>query len=268
VAEHAVTRSVRDSAALLDATCGPAPGDPYVAPPPAGPYLDEVGAGPGRLRIGFMPSSPVGGEVDAVCRKAAAEAAELCSSLGHEVEGVTLDIDPSVIIQAFTTIYIAGAAWVIDLMARVTGGQPEAGMFEPLTWAMYEIGRQTTAPSYMIAHTDLQAVTRTVTTAFAGYDAVLSATVPEPPYALGSFDPGPDNPLAGLMRAAEVVPFTAVCNFTGMPGMSVPLHWSDGGLPIGIQFVGRFGDEATLFRLAAQLEEAMPWATRRPPVSA
>lgn len=268
VADHAVTRSVRDSAALLDATCGPAIGDPYHAPGHERPFLEEIGADPGRLRIAFVGASPTGGPVHDDCASAAAAAAELCSSLGHEVDEMDIDFDAEVVVQAFTTIYIAGVAWVIDLFARLTGGEPAAEQFEPLTWALYEIGRQTTAPAYMVAHTELQAMTRIVSTAFAEYDAVLSPSMPEPPYPLGSFDSPPDNPLGGLIRAGAIVPFTSICNFTGLPGMSVPLNWNDDGLPVGTQFIGRFGDEATLFRLASQLESACPWAERRPPVSA
>lgn len=264
VAEHAVTRSVRDSAALLDATSGPALGDPYWAPPPARPFAEEVGADPGRLRVAVTTVSPTGTSVHEDCVRAARDAAGLCESLGHQVEEMEIDFDAEIVVQAFTTVYIAGAGWVIDLFARVTGKTPEPDYFEPLTWAMYEIGRQTTAPAYMVAHTELQAMTRLVSEMFAGYDVVLSPTIPEPPYPLGSFESTPDNPLAGLLRAAAVVPFTSICNFTGLPGMSVPLYWNDEGLPIGTQFVGRFGDEATLFRLAAQLEEARPWAARRP----
>ena len=268
VVEHAVTRSVRDSAALLDATCGPAVGDPYWAPPPQRPYIEEVGADTGRLKIGFMGASPTGGEVHPECIEAARSTAELCERLGHTVEEAAIEVDAETVMQAFTTIYIAGAAWTVDAMAFMTSSFPTAEQFETLTWAMYEIGRQMTAPAYMLSHTMLQRITRQVSAELGEYDVVLSPTIPEPPYPLGSFDSAPDNPMFGLLRAAAVVPFTAVGNFTGLPAMSVPLWWNKAGLPVGSQFVGRFGDEATLFRLAAQLEEARPWAGRRPPVSA
>jgi amidase len=268
VAEHAITRSVRDSAALLDATAGPALGDPYWAPPPRRPFIGEVGEDTGRLRIGIVTDSPTGGEVHPDCVAAAREAAALCEDLGHQVEEASMEVDADIVAQAFTTIYIAGAGWVIDAMSYISSRPPTPEQFEPLTWAMYEIGRQTTAPAYMLAHTQLQRLTRQVAGAFAVYDAVLSPTIPEPPYPLGTFDSPPDNPMFGLLRAAAVVPFTTVANFTGLPAMSVPLHWNEQGLPVGTMFTGRFGDEATLFRLASQLEEARPWAARRPPISA
>lgn len=269
VVEHAVTRSVRDSAALLDATSGPDTGDPYWAPPPPRPFLQEVGADPGRLRIAVITESPAGGQVHSECVAAVRSAAALCERLGHEVvDGVALDFDFNVIVQSFLAVYAAGNAWAVDGNALLAGRQPSPEEFEPLTWALYEMGRQVTAPAYLLAVTALQSASRAIARAFAAFDAVLTPAITEPPPPLGTFDSPPDNPLLGLMRAAEVVPFTSIGNFTGLPAMSVPLHWSGGGLPIGTMFHGRFGDEATLFRLAAQLEEACPWERRRPGVSA
>jgi amidase len=269
VVEHAVTRSVRDSAALLDATAGPSLGDPYCAPAPARSFVEEVGADPGRLRIAFITEAPTGVPVHEDCVAAVREAASLCEELGHEVvEGVTMDYDINTIVQSFMAIYAAGNAWGIDASALLAGREPARDQFEPLTWALYEMGRQVSAPSYLMAMTSLQMASRLIAGAFEPYDAVLTPTIPEPPPPLGTFDSPPDNPLAGLMRASLVVPFTSIANFTGLPAMSVPLYWSGDGLPIGTMFYGRFGDEGTLFRLAAQLEEARPWSSRRPPVSA
>jgi amidase len=165
-------------------------------------------------------------------------------------------------------VYAAGNAWAIDANALMTGLTPAEDKFEPLTWALYQMGCQLNAPTYLMAVTALQLATRLITALFMPYDAVLTPTITEPPVPLGTFDSPPDNPLYGLMRAAPYVPFTTIGNFTGLPAMSMPLYWNDDGLPIGTMFYGRFGDEATLFRLAAQLEEARPWAGRRPPVSA
>ena len=166
------------------------------------------------------------------------------------------------------TLWSAGCAWTVDDWARRTGRTPTPDLFEPLTWALQEMGRQHSGSAYLLALQDLQKVSRQVARFFLDYDVWLTPTLAEPPVPLGTFDSPPENPLQGLLRAASFVPFTPICNITGQPAMSVPLYWNKDGLPIGTHFVARFGDEATLFRLAAQLEQARPWAHRRPPVSA
>ncbi|MBU1672347.1 MAG: amidase [Actinobacteria bacterium] len=268
VVEHAVTRSVRDSATLLDATCGPAIGDPYFAPPPDRPFIEEIGADPGRLRIGFTVTSPTEGDVHPDCVKAVRQAAALCEEFGHDVEEMAIELDTTMVTQAFTAVYCAGAAWSIEATAMMSGKVLEPHLFEPLTWAMHEIGKALPAPDYLLAVSALQMMGRVIMRLFSVYDAVLSPTITEPPYELGRFDAPEDNPLVGLLRAANLVPFTAIANFTGLPAMSMPLYWNEAGLPLGIQFTGRYADEAGMFRLAAQLEEARPWADRRPAVSA
>ncbi|WP_287155230.1 amidase [Candidatus Solincola tengchongensis] len=267
VVEHAVTRSVRDSAALLDATSGPDIGDPYWAPPPSRPFLQEVGADPGRLRIAYTTGEGET-EVHADCVKAVEDAARLCAELGHEVEEKPLGLDVAAITPHFMTLWGAAQAWMADGMAGAVGKTPAPEMFEPLTWALIEMGRGFSAAQYLIALTALQGVARDFARRFREYDLILTPTVAEPPPPLGTFDSPPDNPLYGIVRAAAFVPFTPICNITGQPAMNVPLYWNEEGLPVGVHFMARFGDEATLFRLAAQLEEARPWAGRRPPVSA
>jgi amidase len=170
--------------------------------------------------------------------------------------------------EAFLTIWAAGVPWGIDGIGRLTGRQPSPDKFEPLTWALYEQGKQTMAGDYLIAVSTIQQMCRTVAHSSERYDLWLTPTLGAPPPRLGHFDPTPDNPKAGLEKAIEFVPFTPLQNATGQPAMSVPLYWNAAGLPIGVHFAARFGDEATLFRLAAQLEEARPWANKRPPVSA
>ncbi len=267
VVEHAVTRSVRDSAALLDATCGPDAGDPYWAPPPERPFLQEVGADPGRLRIAYTTGEREY-QAHPDCARAVEEAARLCAELGHEVEERDLGLDVEAITPHFMTLWSAAQAWMADGMADAVGKTPVPEMFEPLTWALIEMGRGFNAAQYLIALTALQRVSRDFARRFQEYDLWLTPTVAEPPPPLGTFDSPPDNPLYGIVRAAAFVPFTPICNITGQPAMNVPLHWSGEGLPVGVQFMARFGEEATLFRLAAQLEEARPWAGKRPPVSA
>ena len=267
VVEHALTRSVRDCAALLDATAGPDLGDPYCAPPPARPYLQEVGADPGRLRIAYTVRAQ-----DEVahpdCVRAVEETARLCEELGHRVEEKDLEVDIAAITPHFMVLYSGMQAWTLDVIGSDAGKTPTPDQFEPLTWALIEMARGFTAPQYMLAVTVLQRLSRDIARQSEGFDLWLTPTLPEPPPPLGTFDSPPDNPLQGIIRAAAFVPFTVICNITGMPAMNIPLHWNEKGLPIGVQFVAKFGDEATLFRLAAQLEEARPWADRRPPVSA
>ena len=265
VVEHAVTRSVRDSAALLDATSGPDLGDPYWAPPPARAYLEEVGADPGRLHIAYTTRAE-GVEVHEDCVRAVEEAAKLCAELGHEVEQKTLQVDSRVVTPLFMTLWAAAQAWTADGLAMATGKTPSPDQFEPLTWALIEMGREYTASQYLSAVSGLQGVSRDVARQFSAYDLWLTPTLSEPPVPLGTFASPPDNPLYGIIRAGEFVPFTAICNITGQPAMSVPLYWNDEGLPVGVHFMAKFGDEATLFRLAAQLEEARPWADRHPPL--
>ncbi len=261
VAEHALTRSVRDSAALLDATAGPDVGDPYWAPPPARPYRQEVGADPGRLRIAFTTRAAAGVTVDADCLQAVEDTAKLCAELGHEVEEKTLPINPEVLINAFSVLWSAGTASTLKILGAVRE------QVEPLTWALNEMSAQSSAADYILALQTLQSISREVARFFQDTDVLLTPTLAEPPLPLGSFDSPPDNPLHGFTRSIAYACFTPVCNMTGQPGMSVPLFWNADNLPVGSHFIGRFGDEATLFRLAAQLEEARPWASRRPSVS-
>jgi amidase len=229
--EHAVTRSVRDSAALLDATSGPDRGDPYWAPPPTRPFIMEVGADPGRIR-------------------------------GHEVVEAAPKLNGELITHAFTVIWSSECTATLKLL------NANRDQVEPLTWALAEMGGQYSAADYLQALTTLQRISRLVADFLVDYDVWLTPTLAEPPVPLGTFDSPPDDPLRGFRRAMEFVPFTPICNITGQPAMSVPLFWNAEDLPIGTHFIGRFGDEATLFRLASQLEQARPWADRRPPVSA
>ena len=266
VVEHALTRSVRDSAALLDATAGPAPGDPYWAPPPARPFADEVGRDPGRLRIALTTTAPTGVPVDPDCIRAVEEAALLCQQLGHTVEEAAPTIPGDLLAQSFMTLWSAGMAWMIDSMTRAVGHPPRPGELEPGTEFLVQMGRQVDAPSYLAAVQTLQYLSRTIAHFMSEYDLLLTPTLAEPPLSLGSFTATPEDPLVGLRRSALFVPFTPLCNATGQPAMSVPLSWNGNGLPVGVHFVARFGDEATLFRLAAQLESARPWGHLSPPI--
>jgi amidase len=269
VCEHVVTRSVRDSAAILDATAGPVPGDPYWAPPRHGTsFAGAAALAPSRLRIAVLTASPSGGEVHPDCVAATRAAATLCESLGHQVEEAALAVDGDAFVGHFINQWAAGNAWAVaDWEARVGRTAAEADM-EPLTWALVELGRSLNAAQYLMAIQGLQKISRDIADYFEGIDVLLTPTLAEPPVLLGTFDSPPGEPLAGLLRAATFVPFTPPFNVTGQPAISLPLQWNDAGLPVGVQFVGRFGDEEMLLSLAGQLEQAAPWAGRRPPVSA
>jgi amidase len=262
VVEHAVTRSVRDSAALLDATAGPDVGDPYWAPPPERPYLAEVGVDPGTLKIAFATRATTDVKVHADCVRAAEETAKLCADLGHTVEEARLPINGDMESYGFSVLWSAGCGATI----KALGGTQE--QVEPLTWTLKEMSDNFSAADYVQALMILQRISRDVARFLLNYDVLLTPTLAEPPLLLGSFNSSPENPLQGLERSASFACFTQLCNITGQPGMSLPLFWNEDNLPVGVHFTGRFGDEATLFRLAAQLEEARPWAKRRPPVSA
>ncbi|MGE5252368.1 MAG: amidase [Planctomycetaceae bacterium] len=268
IAEHAVTRSVRDSAAILDATSGPDIGDPYWAPPPARPFLQEAGADPGKLRVAFTAAGIPGLKIHPDCTAAVKDAAKLCADLGHRVEEIALPVNRELTTKTFMVLWSAGCAWTIDGLALAARKAPSPDQFEPLTWALYEMGKKQSASAYLLSLTLLQKISRDLARSTREYDVWITPTLAEPPVPLGSFDSPPENPLQGLRRAEDFVPFTPICNITGQPAMSVPLFWNQEGLPVGTHFIGRFGDEATLFRLAAQLEGARPWAGRRPPVCA
>jgi amidase len=266
--EHGLTWSVRDSAALLDATAGPDAGAPYFAPPPARPFSSEVGADPGRLRIGVTAAAVTGADVDPECVRAVEDAARLCEHLGHEVFPFTpVGLDGDELTSAFLVLYMTGVGAAVEGWSRALGREPERDELEPLTWAMRDLARGRSAVDYMLALAQLQLIGRQIAAYYSGFDLWLMPVLAEPPLPLGTLDAPADNPLFPLLRAAQYVPFTPIANVTGQPAMSVPLYWTESGLPVGSQFMARYADEATLFRLAAQLEEARPWAGRRPPLA-
>ena len=263
--EHAVSRSVRDSAALLDATAGPVPGDPYYAPTPARPFLEEVGAPPGQLRVALATRAFNGVPVHPDCVAAATEAAKLCEELGHRVEEASPAFDGPGLDENYNRIFAVNAAANIRLRARAIGKELRPEEFERVTWAMVELASRISGPDYVQMLNRLHGVSREIAIFFEAYDVLLTPTLAEPPVRLGVLDMMSEDLDAYTERLWRFTPFTYPFNVTGQPAMSVPLFWKEGGLPIGVHFVGRYGDEATLFRLAGQLEAARPWAERRPP---
>lgn len=264
--EHAHTISVRDNAALLDATSGPDVGDPYWAPPPMRSFLAEVGADPGRLRIAFTAAPPAGLEMHPDCSDAVKKAALLCAELGHSVEEAAPAVQDDETGQARLTNFVAAFACKIQEGALSVGKTPAPDELETLTWAVYDMGRKVSAVASLHAVTILHRLSREIGRFFEKYDVWLTPTLLQPPVPLGAFKSESENPLESLYRMGSFSAFPSLCNVTGQPAMSAPLYWNAAGLPIGVHFAARFGDEATLFRLAAQLEEARPWRSQCPPV--
>lgn len=270
VARLAVTRSVRDAAALLDAVAGPGVGDPYWAPPPTRPFATELGADPGPLRIGWVAQPPDGSFTTDPQVAAATEAtAALLGELGHQVELAhpAALAEPSTI-GHFLVAYTAWVARELDRLEALVGEPVDADGVEPGTWAIAEAGRAVSATQYLAALDGLHAATRDLVAWWAvdGYDLLLTPTIPELPPTLGQFTSTPENPLAGVGRATPMVTFAAPFNISGQPAISVPLHQSTEGLPIGMQLVAAPAREDLLLQVAAQLESARPWADRRPQI--
>ena len=285
---HALTRSVRDSATLLDATHGPEPGDPYAAPAPERPFADEVGADPGTLRVGVVAGGIFHDDIDPACRAAVADATDLVGDLGHEVVPLRLDIDRTATVEAMLVLLAASTAASLDDVARLNHQRaPRAAEYELTTWLLSLVGRRLTGRQVAAALNHVRAVGRTVAAQLADddIDVILTSTLAEPPTRHHVLDPTPAEhrvlealrraPLRPALlavfrqlaqRALAPIPNLPLFNITGQPAMSVPLHWTTDGLPVGVQFAGGFGDEATLFRLASQLETAQPWFNRRPQV--
>jgi amidase/6-aminohexanoate-cyclic-dimer hydrolase len=261
---HALTRSVRDSAALLDATSGPSPGDPYWAPPPARPFLQEVGTKPGKLRIALKKKTLPGTPVHPECVKGVEAAARLCEELGHRVEEAMPDFDFVGLRWAMGVIISANLRNGLDARLDILKRTQKEDDVERITALWAEQGRRHTARDYARALVIVHGVGRRFGEFFRKYDVLLSPTVAEPPLPLGSTDMMSNDLDAYNERLFRLIPFTPQFNVSGGPAASIPLYWTPDGLPVGIQFGADFGNEAVLFRLAAQLEQAQPWKDKRP----
>lgn len=281
---HVLTRSVRDSAAMLDATQGPETGSLYHIVPPERPYLEEVRREPGRLRIGFTAQSPIGTAVHPEAVQAVTQAATLLESLGHRVEEAAPQIDGLRLAQDFTVMWFATCAATVDEIGRRTGCGNEG--FELDTLAMAAFGRATRANEYVERYARWNDYSRQLGEFHRKYDLLLTPAVALPPARIGEIATPAWQRFTlklllglGLSRLIlnsgmiekmarenlKWVPFTQLANLTGVPAMSVPLHWTAQGLPLGVQFVAPHNGEGMLFRLAGQLERAQPWVNRRPP---
>ena len=274
VQEHGLTLTVRDSAALLDATSGPDIGDPYFAPPKERPFLEEVARDPGRLRIGFLNAVPEGwqeiSEFAPDCADAVQDAAQLCNGLGHDVDEVTPSaLSHPGIADAFRCVFNCYVGQAVAYWERELGRQIRQDELEPLTWATYQTALEIPGPDYVVAVEEIQRFTRKIARWYhdGGFDLLLSPTMRIPPTKLGDLRWPSEDPDRWLIQVKSYGAITRMQNVTGQPAMSVPLYWTTGGTPIGVHFAARVGDEATLFRLASQLEQARPWAGKVPPIN-
>ncbi|MGE0154347.1 MAG: amidase [Reyranellaceae bacterium] len=261
-AEHVVSRSVRDSAVLLDLTGGPLPGDPYTAPPPLRPYAEETDADPAPLTIAFSDATPEGSAVAPECRAAMADAARLLESLGHRLVPAAPKVDWAALDHAFFVVMAVQTQRVMQM--RAAGRPFDADDFEPVTWAMAEAGRGFSGVDYLTAIQTFHRIGRETAPFFQRHDLLLTPTLAQLPPALGVLSTETDDLGGYLKRTFEFAPYTRLFNVTGQPAMSLPLHWTPAGLPVGVQIAGAYGGEALLFRLAFQLERARPWAGRDP----
>lgn len=267
--ELCVSRSVRDTAALLDAVRGPAVGDTVIAAPPSRPYLDELGADPGRLRIGLLDHHPFGGPVHEQCALAVRNAATLLESLGHHIEpGFPLPMSDPESGRRFSALWSTNMGAGIKRISNQLGRELQPGDVEPVNWAQSEFARSVNGVDYALALSANVDFRRAVQQWWHdGWDLLLSPTLGEPPVPLGAFANNPESPMAPMLRTVPYVPFTPAFNASGQPAISLPLHWTPEGLPVGVQLVAAYGREDILLRVAAQLEVAQPWADRHPALS-
>ena len=283
--EHVITRSVRDSAAMLDATCAPDLGAPYIIQQPERPYMDEIEREPGKLRIAFNTRSPIEMSVHPDIVKATLETALMLQKLGHDVNEDAPEVDGRSLALTYFSMYYGEVAADIDELAGVLGREVGHDDVETLTWTLGMLGRATSAFSFVKAIRKWGQASRAMARFHETYDVYLTPTMAHPPIRVGALKLKPLEQVAlkmvnrlglgRLLKRTGIVeklamenlsktPFTQLANFTGQPAMSVPLHWTSEGLPCGMQFMAPMGDEATLFRLARQLEVEKPWFNKRP----
>jgi amidase len=263
-----LTRTVADTAAILDVLAGYEPGDATWAPPPPEPFAAAAEREPGRLRIAATTLPPVPtAVVDPMAARAVSEAAELLRSLGHEVEEVDPPWQADGLTELFGGVFSVHIALSIAYSGIVAGREPTAEDMEPMSWAIYSLVRKLGALESMGATVRLQAFARQLISFLAPYDALLTPALAERPLPLGTLDTAAPEPLSTFARSGLFTPFTPVFNASGQPGISLPLYQGEDGLPLGVQLVGRPAEEGALLALAAQLEEAQPWAERRAPIA-
>jgi amidase len=262
-----LTRTVAETAEMLDLLAGYETGDATWAPPPDEPFAAQARRSPGRVRVAVITDPPVHAEIDPVQVEAVARAASLLESLGHEVEPVTPPWLEQNLLHLFSAVFGSSVGLNVLFGGVVTEREPLEEHVEPLTWALYRLSRDLDAVSYLAALAQLQRFGRELVAFTEGYDVVLTPSLAERPVPIGEIDPCAPEPMETFHRSGRFTPFTAPFNVTGQPAISLPLFHGDDGLPLGVQLAGRPAGEGPLLALAAQLEEAQPWADRRPPLA-
>lgn len=267
--QHCVSRTVRDTARLLDATCGPGIGDTVIAPAPLRPYANEVGADPGKLRIGFLDHSPRGIPVDPQCARGVHATARLLESLGHHVEEawpeVLADQESG---RMFGALWSTNMGTALRRFGETLGRDMTTGDVEAMNWVQAEFAKSLSAVDYAAALAATVTFRRALQSWWSrGWDLLLTPVLAAPPLPIGTIKNNPERPMEPLMVAGTWVAFTGQFNMSGQPAISVPLHVSDDGLPIGMQLVAAYGREDLLIRVASQLETAQPWAHLVPTLS-
>jgi amidase len=287
VQNHVITRSVRDSAAMLDATQGPDPGAPYEIRPPERPYLEEVTQDPGKLKIAFNTKSPIGTAVHSECLKAAEHAAHLLEEIGHHIEEASPEIDGLDLAKSYLAMYFGEVAAELDELGAILKRKAGPKDVETLTYTLGLLGQTFSSGYFVQALRRWDHAARKMGQFFKKFDLYLTPTTAYPPAKIGELKLKPIETLlmktvnslklgwllkvSGIVdnlaeKSLERTPFTQLANLCGLPAISVPLYWTDEGLPLGVQFIGPFGNEAVLFRLSGQLEKTQPWFDRKPEV--
>ena len=264
VQDGVLTRTVADTAELLDVLAGYELGDATWAPPPSEPFAAATKRDPGRLRIGYTTTAPIEADLDPLCVRAVHDAAQLLVELGHNVDEVAAPWGDDDLLETFTMVFGTPIAMGVFFGGLVTGREPSAELVEPLSWTIWEGIRERSALDYLLARTQLTGISRGIIALWESYDVVLTPALAERPVRIGEIDACSDDPWEDFRRSGRFTPYTALFNVTGQPAISVPLFHGEDGLPTAVQIAGRPADEATLLSLAAQLEAARPWADRRP----
>jgi amidase len=265
VQDGVLTRTVAETAELLDILAGYELGDATWAPPPSDSFAAAAKRDPGRLRIGYTTTAAIEADLDATCEQAVHDAAQLLSELGHDVEEVAAPWgEENDLLSIFTMVFGTPIAMGMFFGGVVTGREPTQELVEPLSWTIWEGIRARTALDYLLARTQLTGISRGIISLWESYDVVLTPGLAERPVPIGEIDACSDEPWEDFRRSGRFTPYTALFNVTGQPAISVPLFHGEDGLPTSIQLAGRPADEGTLLSLAAQLEAARPWADRRP----
>lgn len=268
VQDGVLTRTVRETALLLDVLAGPEIGDASWAPPPDEPFADSAAREPGRLRIGITTAMPLlEAELHPACERAAHDAAALLRELGHEVEEVTPPWRAPGLLQLFAAAFGPAVCAQIAFAALLAGRDPTQDDVEPLSWALWERSKGIDSVNAQLAALRLQGLGRQIVSWAEPYDAILTPALAQPPVPIGELDPCGPGPMDTFARGGHFTPYTAISNVTGSPAISLPLYEHEDGLPLAVQLIGRPAQEGALLALAAQVEAAHPWGDRRPAIA-